>query len=97
MAFELHIPYCVDNPPHPFHPPPPTRPVRINIEGSTVAIERLLPGTTWSTDVRSMVHPQPAGLPLAQLTYQALYGYKPEAIDVLIRSEYIRRAAFSQE
>ena len=71
MALELFIPPCIHNPRHCLHPPPPTRPLRIQIQGPLESIQKLLPNTSWHKIVPS---PQPGGLELASLTHRALYG-----------------------
>ncbi|GAB1315515.1 hypothetical protein MFIFM68171_05725 [Madurella fahalii] len=92
MAFELHIPPCIRNPAHPLHPPPPEKPLRIQIEGPVVAIQKLLPGVSWQTDPLSLVFPQPAGPEIAKLAYRTVYGRDtcPElANDMVVRDEYL--------
>ncbi|KAF2728455.1 hypothetical protein EJ04DRAFT_538387 [Polyplosphaeria fusca] len=71
MALELHIPPCIHNPPHHFHPPPPDKPLRIQIQGPLESIQKLLPHTSWHP---IKPFPQPPGLLLASLTHQKLYG-----------------------
>lgn len=71
MALELFIPPCIHNPRHCLHPPPPTRPLRIQIQGPLESIQKLLPKTSWDEIVP---FPQPGGLELASLTHRALYG-----------------------
>jgi hypothetical protein len=92
MAFKLHIPPCISNPPQPLHPPPPEKPLRIQIEGPVVAIEKLLPEISWHTDPLCLVFPQPAGPQIARLVYQTVYGrdVRPElANDMVVRDEYL--------
>lgn len=92
MAFELHIPPCICTPAHPFHPPPLEKPLRIQIDGPLVAIERLLPGISWHTDPLSPVFPQRAGPELAELAYRAIYkrNVRPEFVDdLVVRDEYL--------
>jgi hypothetical protein len=92
MAYKLHIPPCISNPNHPLHPPPLEKPLRIQIEGPLVAIQKLLPGITGHADPLSLVFPQPAGPELAKLAYQTLYGRDvcPElANDMIVRDEYL--------
>jgi hypothetical protein len=92
MAYELHIPSCICTPAHPFHPPPLEKPLRIQIEGTLVAIEKLLPGISWHTDPLSLVFPQRAGPELARLAYRMLYGrhVRPELVnDLVARDEYL--------
>lgn len=57
-----------------------------------VAIERLLPGISWQTDVRSLRFPQRAGPELARLAYRKIYGRdaRPELEhDIVVRDEYL--------
>jgi len=92
MAFELHIPPCISTPAHPLHPPPLEKPLRIQIEGPVVAIQKLLPDISWRTDPLSAVFPQPAGPEIAKLVYQIVYGQdvRPEvANDMVVRDEYL--------
>lgn len=92
MGLELHIPPCVCDPAHPLHPPPLEKPLRIQIEGPLVAIERLLPSISWHTDPLNLVFPQPASHGLANLAYRALFGRdaRPEVTDdVVVRNEYL--------
>jgi hypothetical protein len=92
MALELYIPPCVSTSAHPLYPPPPEQPLRIQIEGLLVSIQKLLPEVPWHTDVASPVFPQPAGPELARLAYQKIYGreVRPEvAGDMVVRDEYL--------
>ncbi|KAG6361037.1 hypothetical protein INS49_009256 [Diaporthe citri] len=92
MGLQLHIPPCVSDSAHPLHPPPIEKPLRIQIEGPVVAIQKLLPSITWHTDPLNLVFPQPAGHELAKLAYQALFGrdVRPDvATDVVVRDEYL--------
>ena len=92
MAFKLHIPPCILTSAHPLRPPPLEKPLRIQIEGPIVAIQKLLPGISWHTNPLSLVFPQPAGPEIAKLAYRALYGrdVRPElANDVVVRDEYL--------
>ncbi|KAL5344203.1 hypothetical protein ACLOAV_010821 [Pseudogymnoascus australis] len=89
MAFELFIPPCIHHPPHRLHPPPPTRPLRIQIQGPLESIQKLLPKTSWHEIVR---FPQPGGLELATLTHRAVYGEEgPKEGDGVpaVRDEYL--------
>lgn len=89
MALELFIPPCIHHPRHCLHPPPPTRPLRIQIQGPLESIQKLLPKTSWHEIVR---FPQPGGLELATLTHRALYGEEglQEADGVpAVRDEYL--------
>ncbi|KAK0624758.1 hypothetical protein B0T17DRAFT_252001 [Bombardia bombarda] len=92
MALELHIPPCIRASAHPLHPPPPEQPLRIQIEGPLVSIQKLLPEIPWNTSVASLMFPQPAGSELARLAYQKLYGreVRPEVSgDMVVRDEYL--------
>lgn len=92
MAFELHIPPCTSTPAHHLHPPLLEKPLRIQIEGPVVAIQKLLPEILWYTDPLSLVFPQPAGPEIAKLAYQKVYGrdIRPElANDIIVRDEYL--------
>lgn len=67
-------------------------PLRVQIEGPVVAIQKLLPDISWHTDPLSLVFPQPAGPEIAKLAYQAIYGrsVRPElANDMVVRDEYL--------
>ena len=74
MALPLHIPECIQSLNHPFHPPPLDRPVRTQIEGPLVSIQKLLPEVPWHIDVYAEKFQQ-AGVKVAESTYQALYGH----------------------
>lgn len=92
MALPLHIPHCVHTPAGQYHLPPPDKPLRIQIEGPLVAIQRLLPYTPWLLDPLNQKFPQPVGPELARLTYQAVYGrdVRPEVpCDLVVQDEYL--------
>ncbi|OAA62645.1 hypothetical protein SPI_04185 [Niveomyces insectorum RCEF 264] len=92
MALELHIPPCVHEPPHSLHFPLHEKPVRVQIEGPLVAIQRLLPTVLWNTDVWTHAFPQVGGLELAKLAYRQIYGQEPRpevARDLVVRDEYL--------
>ncbi|TPX14883.1 uncharacterized protein E0L32_004992 [Thyridium curvatum] len=89
MALQLYIPNCISKPAHHLHFPPLKKPLRIQIEGPTVAIERILPDTSWPTSTQVNVFPQPAGLQLANLAFHVIYGKQPEVDDLVIRDEYL--------
>ncbi|KAI1377295.1 hypothetical protein F4677DRAFT_444521 [Hypoxylon crocopeplum] len=92
MALELYIPPCICNPAHPHHLPPPDKPLRIQIEGSLVPVERLFPGIEWRLKNIQPEFPQPAASKLAELTYQMLYGREacPDvAGDLVLRNEHL--------
>ncbi|TWU70405.1 hypothetical protein ED733_000140 [Metarhizium rileyi] len=93
MALELYIPPCIKNPVHPHHPPPAEKPLRIQIEGPLVSIQKLVPKAKWHTDVFNHTFPQPAGPLLARLVFEKIFGRQaqPEKIvgDLVIRDEYL--------
>ncbi|PMD52186.1 uncharacterized protein K444DRAFT_709185 [Hyaloscypha bicolor E] len=74
MALELYIPPCISSSAHPLYPLPPEQPLRIQIEGPLVSIQKLLPEILWHTNAVSLVFLQPAGPGLAGLAYQKIYG-----------------------
>lgn len=74
MALPLYIPPCIHVPPDQYHFPPLDKPLRIQIEGPLIAIQRLLPHITWRLGFLNRTFPQPAGPELARLTYRAIYG-----------------------
>lgn len=94
MGHELHIPPCIREPVHPFHPPPLEKPLRIQIEGPLVSIRKLFPDATWdlgSFHVPPRL-PQPVGPLLARLTYETIYGrpVRPGIEgDLIVRDEYL--------
>ncbi|ESZ95234.1 hypothetical protein SBOR_4346 [Sclerotinia borealis F-4128] len=78
----LHIPTCLSTPPHPLHPPNPDLPLRINIEGPILALQRLLPEVPWQVPpARHNVSgfPMPGGPALAALAFREIYGRDPRA------------------
>ncbi|GMG36798.1 unnamed protein product [Aspergillus oryzae] len=92
MALPLHIPPFIHNPSHKHHLPPQDHPLRIQIEGPLIAIQRLLPHTPWHLNLQSQTFPQPAGPKLVRLTYQQLYGRDPRQKvpgDLEVRDEYL--------
>ena len=92
MALELYIPPCINSPAHPHHPPPLEKPLRIQIDGPLVAIQRLLPDMTWPVDALDRVFPLPGGPGLARLAYRTVYGreVRPEHPgDMVVRDEYL--------
>lgn len=92
MGLELYIPPCVSNPAHPLHPPPLEKPLRIQIEGPLVAVQKLLPSISWHTDPLALVFPQPGGHELAKLAYRVLYGQDARhevTDDMVVRDEYL--------
>ncbi|KAI6080809.1 hypothetical protein F4821DRAFT_273574 [Hypoxylon rubiginosum] len=92
MALPLHIPHCIRTPAHSLHPPPLDKPVRIQIEGPLVSIQKLLPEVLWHVDVCNPIFPQPAGPELARLAYRAIYGQDASLFiedDMIVRDEYL--------
>ncbi|KAI1746374.1 hypothetical protein F4680DRAFT_19386 [Xylaria scruposa] len=92
MALELYIPPCIRNPIDPHHHPPPDKPLRIQIEGPLVAVERLFPNIQWHVEDLVPEFPQPAGPKLAELTYSLLYGRNASPDiqgDLVVRDEYL--------
>lgn len=86
MALPLYIPRCE------CHFPSHGQPLRVQIEGPLVAIQRLLPDIQWHLDPSNGTFPQPAGLELARLTYQQIYdkGVYPEiSDDLVVQDEYL--------
>ncbi|KAJ5965120.1 uncharacterized protein N7479_004996 [Penicillium vulpinum] len=74
MALPLYIPLCIHTPTSRHHFPPSDQPLRIQIEGPLIAIQRLLPHIPWHLNLRDRKFPQPASPELARLTYQTIYG-----------------------
>ena len=92
MALPLHIPHCIHTPADKYHPPVPDQPLRIQIEGPLIAIQRLLPHLPWRLDFRDREFPQPVGPELAHLTHQTIYGRDvcPTVQgDFVVRDEYL--------
>lgn len=85
MALQLFIPPCIHNPRFHLHPPPPAKPLRIQIQGPLESIQKLLPQTSWH---KIMCFPQPGGLELANLTHRALYGKETDNFPI-VRDEYL--------
>ncbi|KAJ5718512.1 hypothetical protein N7488_004158 [Penicillium malachiteum] len=87
-ALPLHIPSCRLDPPHRFHFPSPEQPLRIQIEGPLLALQRLLPGVSWHVPHS---FPLPGGPKLAELAFRALYhrNIQPNITgDMVVRDEY---------
>lgn len=92
MALPLYIPPCIHDPAHPSHAPPVDRPLRVQIEGPLVSVQKLVPGFSWDLKVGTEEFPQPGGEALAKLAYQVLYGIDARqevAGDMTIRDEYL--------
>jgi hypothetical protein len=81
MALPLYIPLCIHTPAGRYALPSFDQPLRIQIEGPLIAIQRLLP------DI-----PQLAGQELARLTYQTIYGRDvclEVPGDLVVQDEYL--------
>ena len=89
MAYQLSIPPCCHDPADPTHSPALGQPLRIQIEGPKVSIDKLLPGISWQTSVATPTFPQPAGPKLAALAFKAVYGQPPDTDDMIVRDEYL--------
>jgi len=90
MALKLYIPPCIHNPAHALHPPPLDRPLRVQIEGPLVSIQKLVPDYSWHFKAGSQDFPQPGGEALAKLTFQALYRIDiRQDVDMIVRDEYL--------
>lgn len=92
MALPLYIPPCIHTPADQHHLPPPSQPLRIQIEGPLIAIQRLLPHTPWHLGFQDRTFPQLAGPELARLTYQTIYGrdvYPEIQDDLVVKDEYL--------
>ena len=86
------IPHCICTPAHSLHPPTLDKPVRIQIEGPLVSIQKLLPEVPWHIDVYNRIFPQPAGPELAKLAYLAIYGKDASLSvdnDMIVQDEYL--------
>lgn len=92
MALPLHIPPCIHSPASQYHFPPSDKPLRIQIEGPSTTIERLLPQIPWNLSHHDRSFPQPAGHELARLAYQAIYrrDIRPDVPgDLVVQDEYL--------
>jgi hypothetical protein len=92
MSLELHIPPCLNTPPHPRHTPPHEKPLRINVSGPLSSVEKLLPNIPWKVDTFHQQDFQPAAVELARLTYRTLYGREPQSEidgDLVVRDELL--------
>lgn len=74
MLPPLYIPLCIRTPPGHLHLPPPEQPLKIEIEGPLVAIQRLLPHMPWRLDKPVLTFTGLAGSELLKLAYQKIYG-----------------------
>ncbi|WQF88246.1 hypothetical protein CDEST_13260 [Colletotrichum destructivum] len=92
MALDLYIPPCMRSPSHPLHPPPLNKPLRIQIEGPLVSVQKLFPEAPWHVSEIPTPFPQPAGPLLVRLGYRTIYGHEVRpnvANDVIVRDEYL--------
>lgn len=92
MALELYIPSCIKAPAHHHHPPPVEQPLRIQIEGPLVSIQKLVPEAQWHINIFNQTYPQPAGLLLAKIAFEKIYGRqaRPEISgDLIVRDQYL--------
>ncbi|EQL03258.1 arginine deiminase type-3 [Ophiocordyceps sinensis CO18] len=89
MPLQLYIPPCLRDPAHHLHLPEFGQPLRIQIEGPVVAIERLFPTITWHTNPTRLEFPQPAAQELANLAYRTIYGKEPRLGDAVVKDEYL--------
>jgi hypothetical protein len=67
-------------------------PLRLQVEGPLVSIQKLLPNVPWHIDACNPIFPQPAGPKLADLTYRAIYGNEilPDIENhLIVRDEYL--------
>ncbi|KAM6486692.1 hypothetical protein HDV62DRAFT_227038 [Trichoderma sp. SZMC 28011] len=92
MAPQLHIPSCIRSPVYTHHPPPPDKPLHIQIEGPLASIQKLLPDESRNSSEFPPSYPQPSGPSLAKLAYRAIYGSDPRLDienDLVVRDEYL--------
>lgn len=92
MALELHIPACKSFPAQPYHLPQLEQPLRIQIEGPLVSVEKLLPGTEWQLKWPRQPYLQPTGVELAKIVYRVIYGQdvRSDVVgDMVVRDEYL--------
>ncbi|OBT68141.1 hypothetical protein VE03_01613 [Pseudogymnoascus sp. 23342-1-I1] len=90
-ALPLYIPPCLTETPHSFHPPSPETPLRIQIEGPLLALQKLLPGVSWHTPNHEPDFPLPGGPELAKLAFRMIYQRDIRsdiAGDMVVRDEY---------
>ncbi|KFY48169.1 hypothetical protein V496_10318 [Pseudogymnoascus sp. VKM F-4515 (FW-2607)] len=83
-ALPLYIPPCP-------HAPSSEQPLRIQIEGPLLALQKLLPGVSWHIPHDSPEFPLPGGPELAKLAFQKIYhrDIRPDiAGDMVVRDEY---------
>lgn len=90
QEYELHIPACLDSPPHPLHPPLYEKPLRIYVYGPLSAIEKLLPNVPWTIDYYNQRDLQPSAIELARIIYRVFYGLEPQLEnDIVLRDEQL--------
>lgn len=92
MALPLYIPLCIHTPAGRYHLPRSDQPLRIQIEGPLIAIQRLLPDIPWRLDLPGRTLPQLAGPELARLTYLTIYGRNLRSEvpgDLVVQDEYL--------
>lgn len=88
-ALPLYIlPSCLAKPPHRFHFPSEAQPLRIQIEGPLIALQKLLPEVSWHVP---QSFPLPGGPKLAELAFRAIY-HRNVCLDIpgdmVVRDEY---------
>ncbi|KAI9669426.1 MAG: hypothetical protein M1831_000462 [Alyxoria varia] len=87
---KLYIPPCIHNPRHPYHPPPLENPLRLEIHGPLVCIQKLLPGLEWGRKDWGKPEFQPGAPLLARLTFKAVYGRALNVSErITVRNEYL--------
>lgn len=95
MYSKLVLPQCQENPAHLNHPPPPEKPLRIQIEGDLKYLDKLFLGGIKITqpdvnDDRPVDFAEPC-LELVQMTFKLLYGRNPDPdnpLDMIPRHQY---------
>ncbi|KFY58769.1 hypothetical protein V496_05972 [Pseudogymnoascus sp. VKM F-4515 (FW-2607)] len=90
-ALLLHIPQCLTDPPHVLHLPSPETPLRVQIEGPLLALQKLLPEVSWHIPNHFPEFPLVGGPELARLAFRAIYqrDVRPGvAGDMVVRDEY---------
>jgi len=91
QALPLYIPPCLTTPPHPFHLPSLEQPLRIQVEGPLLALQRILPHVSWHISHDFPEFPLPGGPELAKLVFMAIYhrNIRPDVVgDMIVRDEY---------
>lgn len=95
-ALPLYIPACLTNPAHRFHPPSLEKPLRIQIEGPLLALQKLLPEVSWQIPLSGVYRadatfPLAGGPELAALAFRTVYHRDGRADvdgDMVVRDEY---------